>query len=208
MTQGQRFLAFLAAVVAVVLMLGVLGTRLLSAGGPAGEIITELKTLERRGLSREVKGGTLHSAALQYERISVSLDEAATQADVTATLDFTGNLERPGAQFRTKVSSLGLERMHWVEARGGWAAKPNELPRLISILDALETRRQALEQGDGGSINRVYRAEAWFIRSERAQVLVSEDWRLLDERPDRAMVDQGTTRFELLEVDGGFVLLP
>jgi hypothetical protein len=98
--------------------------------------------------------------------------------------------------------------MRWVDERGGWVATPSALPRLLAILEALEARRGALEAGDHASTNRVYRAEAWFIRSERTQIMVSEDWRLLDERPERAMVDHGTTRFELTEVDGGFILLP
>jgi hypothetical protein len=208
MTQVQRFLAFLVAVFAVAVLLGLLGSKLLSAGGPAGEIITELKTLERRGLSKALQGGRLHSSDLQYDRISVVVDQAGERAMVTATLDFTGNLERDGGQPRTRISSLGLEKMTWTEHRGAWTADQGELPRLASIVEALERRRLALQQGDGGSFNREYRAEAWFIRSERAQVLVSEDWRLLDERPDRAMVRSGTTRIDLLEVDAGFALLP
>ncbi len=210
MTQVQRFLGFVAATAALGLTLAVLGPRLLgSAGGPGAEIVTQLKVLERRGFSHPFDGGAmLHATSMQFERMSVQVDEVGTGARVSATLDFTGNLERLGEPFRTQVSSLGLEQLTLRLIDGDWVSAEGEAPRLFGLLAALEARRRLLEKGDAGAMRRVYRADAWYIRSERDEVLVSEDWRVIDERGERAIDQRGTTRLTVVVADGGYEILP
>jgi hypothetical protein len=206
MNQGQRFLAFMASTVAVVLALAVLGPRLLGvASGPGAQIVTDLKQLEQKGfvLSLPADAGLLQSRTLQYERMSVVVDDEATHATVTATLDFTGVVARPGSGFETAVSSLGLETIALERLDGDWVAKAGFAPRLLGIVGQLEARRRQLERGDGGVRPRVYRALAWYVRSEREQVLASEDWRVIDERGLDPVDQLGTTRLEWTPGDGG-----
>jgi hypothetical protein len=211
MTQGQRFLAFMASTIAVVLALAVLGPRLLGvASGPGAQIVTQLKQLEQKGFEFELPAdaGSLRSRSLQYERMSVVFDDALAHATVTATLDFTGTLVRPGSGFDTAISSLGLESIAFELDDGEWVAKHTEAPRLMAIVGQLEARRRQVEQGDGGVRRRVYRAEAWFVRSEREEVLASEDWRLIDERGADPVDQKGTTRLSWTPHDGGSPPLP
>jgi hypothetical protein len=206
MNQGQRFLAFMASTVAVVLALAVLGPRLLGvASGPGAQIVTDLKQLEQKGfvLALPADAGVLQSRTLQYERMSVVVDAEGTHATVTATLDFTGAVARPGSGFDTAVSSLGLETIALERADGDWVAKTGFAPRLLGIVGQLEARRRQLERGDGGVRPRAYRALAWYVRSEREQVLASEDWRVIDERGLDPIDQLGTTRLEWTPGDGG-----
>lgn len=203
-----RFLAFLGAAGALGLVIVVFGARLLgNAAGPDGAIITHLKKLERDGVDVELPGGKLLSPKLQFERISVVLDADGKGATVTSTLDFTGELRRAGKV--TKVSSLGLERARYRHVDEEWVAQGTDFPRLLQILDALEQRRRALERGDAlpgdagvpweGATERTYSSLAWYIRSEREDVLVSEDFRFQARAPDRPVDEKATRRLSLRE---------
>jgi hypothetical protein len=211
MSQAQRFLAFFASTVAVVLVLAVLGPRLLgAAAGPEVEVLTSLKLAERKLEPVPLGWGTLFPTALQYQRMNVTTDDPE-HALVTATLDFVGNLQRPGQPFRTSVSSLGLERVSYTLRDRDWVVTGSTLERLRSILVALEDRRRSLEaiDHDAGVARRVYRVDAWYIRSERDEVLVGEDWRLQEDRSDRPVDEAGRTRLTLsVQQDGGFTVLP
>ena len=202
------------AVGALGLLAAVLVSQLIGdAGGPEGLLIGRLKKLERDGVDWGGEAGTLHGTKLQFARMSVTLDAAATRAQVTSTLDFTGNLERPDGS-RTQVSSLGLERAEYVLRDDTWAPVTTDGPRLQAIVAVLEARRQAIEAGaglpDGGVAwgdvtGRRLKAEAWYVRSERGEILVSEDFRLTGLAPDRPVDVKGTTRLSLREDgDGGF----
>jgi len=219
MSQAQRFLGFLAATVALVVAVAVLGPRLLGvAAGPEVELVTRLKAFERTGLELPVGAlGTLHGANVNFQRLSVTLDADGQGATVTSTLDLTGNFER-GPTSRTTVSSLGLERARYRFRDGAWEPETSDAPRLLAILSALETRRRALE-GDAvppdagaesleGMTRRVYTSEAWFIRSERGDVLVSEDYRLEGQRPERPVDEKGTRRLSLVEDAAGLFNFP
>lgn len=203
----QRFLAFVGATICLVLVGGVLGKRLLfEAAGPDGAIITHLKELERDGLSIATDAGTLLGSTLQYQRISVTLDAAGTRATVTSTLDFTGQLRRADADF-TRVSSLGLERATYVLDGTEWTPETNDAPRLVAIVKALDARRVALDTGDtlAGIAQRRWQSQAWFIRSEREEVEVAEDYRLTGTTPERPVDEKATRRLSLQEDgDGGF----
>lgn len=203
----QRFLAFVGATICLVLVGGVLGKRLLfEAAGPDGAIITHLKELERDGLSIATDAGTLLGSTLQYQRISVTLDAAGTRATVTSTLDFTGQLRRADADF-TRVSSLGLERATYVLDGTEWTPETNDAPRLVAIVKALDARRVALDTGDtlAGIAQRRWQSQSWFIRSEREEVEVAEDYRLTGTTPERPVDEKATRRLSLQEDgDGGF----
>lgn len=216
----QKLLAFMAVTFALVATAAVLFPRFLSfAGGPENDIITELKRAERTGLELPVAGRTLRGAAVQYQRLSVIVEPSGERATVTGTLDFTGSLGD------TKVSSLGLERIPFVKTLGGWQPLDGFAPRLQAIALALEHRRAGLESGalltpaDGGPpspelarlaamTHRVYSARAWYIRSEREEVTVSEDYRLQGAQPDRPVDEAGTTRLSLERAASGQFLIP
>lgn len=202
------------AVGALGLLVAVLIAQLMGpAGGPEGELIGRLKHLERDGVEWKTAEGTLFGTSLQYQRLSVTLDAAGTRAVVTSTLDFTGNFQRADGS-RTQVSSLGLERAGYVLRDEGWQPETTDGPRLGAIIDTLEGRRRKLEAGaalpDGGLAwadvqRRALTSEAWFIRSERGEILASEDFRLTGTSPDRPVDVKGTTRLSLQEdADGGF----
>lgn len=220
MSQGFRALGFLAATAALVLAVAVLGPRLLgAAAGPEAELVTRLKNLERAGADWPVgAAGTLHATQVSFQRISVVLDGDGQGATVTSTLDLTGNFERPGGVERTKVSSLGLERARYRYRDGAWSPEASDAPRLLAILAALERRRALLSQPElpvdagleslAGITRRRYSSEAWFIRSERGDVTVSEDFRLEGDRRDRPVDERGTRRLSLAEDTGGMFTFP
>ena len=212
-----RFLGFLAATAALGLVIAVLGSRFLGqASGPDGAIVTHLKKLERDGVELKLGSGELRGPKLQFERISVAIDADGAGATVSSTLDFTGELHRTSGGL-TKVSSLGLERARYRLKDGDWVAERTDLPRLVTILEALERRRVALDHGevqpDGGVAwpgltHRAYASLAWFIRSEREDVIVSEDYRLQGQTPDRPVDEQATRRLSLHEDGSGFFSFP
>jgi hypothetical protein len=206
----HRFLGFLAAAAALGLVIAVFGSRFLgSAGGPDGAIVTHMKRLERTGLEEPLGTGTLLGPKLQFERISVALDADGKGATVTSTLDFTGELRRGGSKpTSTRVSSLGLERARYKLVNGEWEPDGPVIPRLLTILKALERRRTAIESGErqpDGTIPyadvsaRSYHSLAWYIRSEREDVTVSEDFRFEGRTPERPVDEKATRRLSLRE---------
>jgi hypothetical protein len=203
----QRFLGFVGLTLAVVLVGGALGQRVLfAAAGPDGAIITRMKELERSGLEISSDAGVLVSTKLQYQRISVTLDAAGTRATVTSTLDFTGLLRRSDASV-TRVSSLGLERATYVLDRTEWTPEHTDAPRLLRIVQALDARRVALDTGDALAPieHHHWESQAWFIRSERGEVEVAEDYRLTGTTRERPVDEKATRRLSLQEdADGGF----
>jgi hypothetical protein len=223
-SEGRKALLFFAGVTALAAVGGLLATRLLRfAAGPEAEILTALKRMERAPLRLEVPGvrEPLVSSRLVYERIVVDVDPEGGHARATATLDFVGRLGS------TEVSSLGLERIGWRRADGEWVAPDGFAPRLAKVVGALERRRRALEggdsaaltglaEGDGPAIDpeldrmleisgRQYRAVAWYIRSEREEVLVTEEYRLLGRTRDRPVDESGARRLVLHERRGEFL---
>jgi hypothetical protein len=204
--QLWRFAGFVLSTGGLALAVVLLGPRLLGSAGPEAEIVTALKRVEQRGASVRLPFGTLRSTRLQYERLSVTLGDSREEAWVSGTLDFVGFLERPASPFPTSVSSLGLERMPWRLEGGTWRPQRGELPRLSAIVEALEHRRLVLEASAApGVTHRVYRVEGWYIRSEREDATVSEDYRLQEDRPQKPVDERGTSRFGLSPTpDGGF----
>ncbi|MBI3181546.1 MAG: hypothetical protein HYZ28_05345 [Myxococcales bacterium] len=200
---------------AVVLLPRLLGI----AAGPEAEIITALKKAEAAGFELELPeiGAKLRSRKARFDRISVTFDPAAKAALATATLDFEGALGP------TEVSSLGLERIPFLRTGYQWAPEQGLAPRLSAAVEALERRRRALESGDASALaalcaggdsgvvesaeevlrlrRRSYRSLAWFIRSEREEVVVREEYRLQGDTPDRPVDRPGAVRL-LLQSNG------
>lgn len=215
----SRVARLVATTAALALVVGVLIESIFfKGGGPEGAIVTRLKHFEVDGLRIELDAGVLVSQKLSYQRISVVLDAAGETAEVTSTLDFVGQLQRPLPTPATQVSSLGLERARYVNRAGSWVPEGSDAPRLVRIVETLETRRSGLERGapleDGGvpwpevQQPRTYRSEAWFVRSERGEVEVAEDFRLMGTSPQRPVDDRATRRLTLQETDGGSFSFP
>jgi hypothetical protein len=222
----RRALGFFAAVALVGAGGVLLATRVLGlAAGPENEIVTVLKRTERDGLSLTVPGAarTLDSKHHQFDRLSVSVDAAARTATALATLDFTGVFGE------TQVSSLGVEKVRFEHLTFTWRPTDGFAPRLTGICAALERRRLALEAGDVPRLaaltgskseaqvledpalghllsvtSRRYRALAWYVRAERDEVLVSEEYLLSGSLPERPIEEQGTRRLVLTRSGGEF----
>lgn len=211
--EGSKVLGLLVAVVALGLVVAVFGTTLLGgASGPENELITWVKQQERAG-----PFGRLTAEKASYQRLSVVVAADGQSATVSGTLDFTGRL---GA---VTVSSLGFERVAFVLADGSWRATQGPAPRLEAIVRALERRRAALQAGtipdapgldvvEAERLRRIeqrrYTAEAWFIRSEKERIEVSESFRLEGQLPDRPVDEKGTRRLTLVEDARGEFLFP
>jgi hypothetical protein len=220
-----RLLGFLLAVALVGGLLWQFGGKLLgAAGGPELEILSALKDSEKDGLALQPASGraAVTSVRHHYDRVTVQLDVPARRAEAVATLDFEGQWGN------ARVGSLGLERVPFQFVDGHWAPAAGLAPRLSAILGALEARRQALERGDrtalaelsGGHVTgspeleallalRGLRLEvkAWLLRSEREEVLVTEEVRVHGTLPDRPVDELQTRRLYLTPRGDGFLFL-
>jgi hypothetical protein len=221
----SRLGGILIAVLAFV-MVAVVGPRVLGlAAGPEAEIITSLKRLEKNGFSISLPGVTapLTSREVHYERLTVRVEPGGQRAEVLATLDFTGTLGD------TNISSLGVEQVPFLLRGGDWEPEQRAAPRLAAVVEAMEARRRALDQGDAAALARLwgvgeddggggggalgvgepeldrvlalkqrrYRAEAWFLRLERDEAVVTEHWHLQGDLPSRPVDQQGQRRLDL-----------
>lgn len=226
--EGARAVGFLAAVAAVASVLVVFGPRLLgAAGGPETEILTTLKATEKDGLSLPVAGvaAPLKSERHVFDRIVVDVEHDGVHAKASSTLDFDGTLGE------VKVSSLGLEVTPFVRQDGDWTMPKGPAPRLVGAIEALERRRRALEGGeegvlralsgeDGGDLpidprlsllltmtHRRYEVKAWYLRSDREEIIVSEEYRLTGDTKDRPIDEERTHRLVLEVRDGKFLFV-
>ncbi len=200
MSDFSRFGTFLGATLGVVILAGVLGQQFFGeVGGADGALITRLKEAEHDGLRIVTDGGVLVGEKLQYQRIAVTLDASGERATVISTLDFTGEWRR-GPLDVTKVSSLGLERAEYVRDAWSWRPVNSDAPRLFAIVQALDARALSLR-----SRSQQYQPRAWFIRSERDEVEVAEEYRLITQTPERPVDELAVKRLSLHDDgDGGF----
>jgi hypothetical protein len=213
-TEVARFYGFLAATAAVGAVAWVFGSRLLGAiSGPENELITWVKKREQT-----LQGfDPLEATKVGYQRLSVSVADDGDHATVSGTLDFRGTLGS------TEVSSLGFERLRFVRQDGAWVAVDGPAPRLGAIVRALGRRSHALAAGDipvadgldadeaekyRRLTRRTFKAKAWFIRSERERVDVSEDYRLSGLLPERPVEEHATRRLVLQEDSKGEFFFP
>lgn len=207
--------------VLVVVALGIVwAPRLLGrVAGPDTDIITHVKEVERDGVELALgPSATLKGKKLSYQRMTVTPDESGTKATLLATLDFTGSL---GA---TEVSSLGVEKVVFVKDNTDWKPEGTVCPRLVGVVRALEARRQAFNAGDKNALLRLshdaplgaeaeawlalherkLQVDAWFIRLERDEVTVSEQYRLDGFGKDRPFRAAGPRRLTLRAAEGEF----
>jgi hypothetical protein len=190
------------------------------AAGPDVELITQLKEAEKEGLDLPVLGLSLKSKKVHYQRMTVTLDAPGSRATVLATLDFTGDLGT------TEVSSLGVEKIVFTFDGTDWKPQTHLAPRLVAVVSALESRRRALESGNRPALQKLARApdaglgaeadawlelmerklkvDAWFIRLDRDQVQVSEQYRLDGFGRDRPFRSAGPRRLDLQAAEGEF----
>lgn len=215
--EGQKLLGFVLAVVVVGIVFAVFGSRMLgAAAGPENELITVLKRLEQPGETFDA-AGTLKGQRVNYQRLSVVVAPDLQSATVSGTLDFTGTKDD------VAISSLGFERVRFVKKDDVWKTVDGPAPRLNAILRALERRRRALQAGDipqadGLDVQeaeryrrieqRQFKVEAWYIRSEKEGVEVSEDYRLIGRLPERPVDEKATRRLSLVEDARGEFLFP
>ncbi len=212
--------------VAVLLGLAVLGgavwallPRMLgAAGGPEPQLVSALRTA---GLARApilVPGAApLQPRSLHFDRFSVTVD--GDRAVVVSTLDAAG------ASGGVEVSSLGREKVRFVRSGGRWEADGPLAPALAGALEALWRRASLLsgrslaalgplvvapdrersladarlEQVLGVPAHR-WEPRAWYLRSERGEVLVTEEAMLTS--PSRSP-EPRTGRLRLVSSDGG-----
>jgi hypothetical protein len=191
------------------------------ASGPQADVLVSLKQRESEGIriSLGVAGeGELISRRVMIDRVTVELGREGADAQAVFTLDYDG---QRGA---TQVSSLGLERVRLVRTGSGWAPVNQDwTPTLSAAVRALAARERALDQGDLSALaslvshdprasawddaalkrllamtDRRYQSLAWYLRAERAGVLVTEEYRLSGVLPDRPVDEKGTRRLSLV----------
>jgi hypothetical protein len=221
--EGRKATVVLIAGAVLAITVGLLGPALLgAAAGPETEVITWLKRTEADGLVLEIApGAQLRSGRHYFDRIVVDVEPEQGRALATSTLDFEGKLGR------TKVSSLGLEQAWFRPERGGWAPEESPAPILQAAVRALEARRRALEVGQTLELGRLsgghsapgdeeavravlalerrrYHVAAWYIRSEREGVVVTEEYRVEGVLPDRPVDEKGLRRLRLEPKGGEF----
>lgn len=196
-----------------------------AASGAEGELLTLIKSEEADGLRLPVPGTTeqLRAKKAHFDRITITLSADGQTAEAVATLDFEGSLGG------TKVSSLGFEKLRFVRHERRWSADGGYAPRLARIVAALESRRQGLERGDRDRLvaatgldaglpaevealftytGRQYVARAWYIRSERDEVMVTEDSALRAVSPERPIHEERTRRLTLRAFPSGEFFFP
>lgn len=228
----MRFAGLLLVSGAIALCAGVLVTRVFKlSANPEPELIGILAATEKDGLSEPVPGtspGTswmLVSQKHHFDRATVQMSEDGLHATAIATLDFTGKVGD------IPVSSLGLERVRFQRTSEGWKLDGPPAPVLGAVVRALELRREALlhkdvkalaallldargkiplEQERGLTEMLAMRdlqldIKGWFIRSERDAVLVTEEYRLQGDTPDRPVDEEGRRRLVLIR-EGGRLL--
>lgn len=213
---------------AVLAACAVLVPRLLGfAAGPEAEVITALKRTEAYGLSLPIPhtAAPLVAQELHFARITVTVEPGAKRAYAFATLDFEGKLDA------TQVGTAGVERVPFVLKDGDWTPEHSAAPRLVAVVAALEARRRALEAADAEALGRllapgnpgvagpewdelkmlrgrVYRAEAWYIRLEREEAVVTEHWRLQGSLPSRPVDTRGQRSLSLTLHGDEFLFSP
>lgn len=228
MTSQQGF-RFAGMAVLGALVLGAVAALFPKLGGlanPETELITQLKRTERDGLTLPLGPGlpALVSSRHHFDRITVSLQLSSRAAHAVSTLDLDGKVGE------TEVSSLGLERTDFKEADGKWAPSDTYAPLLRDALALLERRRRALEQDAPEPLaalvtqgsraaaledprlrtllsvgHRRYQARAWYLRTERDRVRVTEEYRLEGDTPDRPVDEEGRRSLVLVR-EGGQLL--
>ncbi len=227
--EGRKALIFLGVLAAAAVLALVFGSRVVGLfTGPDVQIVSELKATQAQTLSLEVPVEGAPPLVVHrhfFERILVSSDLEARRAEVSATLDAEGKF---GA---TKVSSVGVERIHYRYEGGEWLPERGFAPRLTAVVALLERRRRALEAGDTQALSALtskgkgaddrellqtvqslakpqVTAEAWYLRLEREEILVREELRIRGDSKDRPVDLRESKRLSIREEGGEFFFEP
>jgi len=164
-----------------------------AAGGPEPEVIAAFRAAELARAPIAVPGGPpFEPRNLRFDRFSITVD--GDRASAVATLDASG---RCGG---VEVSSLGRERVGFRRHGGRWQPDGPLAPALAGALSVLGRRARLLSgnapESLGGlvlpadrdravadaridSVLRLpghrWEPRAWYLRSERGEVLVTEE---------------------------------
>ncbi|HEY1335115.1 MAG TPA: hypothetical protein VGF31_12720 [Myxococcaceae bacterium] len=164
-----------------------------AAGGPEPELISAFRTAELARAPIPVPGGPpFEPRSLRFDRFSITVD--GDHASAVATLDAAGSCGS------VEVSSLGRERVGFRRHGGRWEPEGPIAPALAQALSVLwqrsrllsgsaaasleglvlpADRERALQDARIDSVLRLpghrWEPRAWYLRSERGEVLVTEE---------------------------------
>jgi hypothetical protein len=164
-----------------------------AAGGPEPELVAALRGAELSRAAIPVAGAPpFEPRSLRFDRFSVSLD--GDRAAVVTTLDASG------VSGAVQVSSLGRERIRFVRRGGRWEPEGALAPALSETLAVLWRRAELLSGSSPEALGLLvapddrersladarllpifrlaghrWEPRAWFLRSERGEVLVTEE---------------------------------
>lgn len=164
-----------------------------AAGGPEPELVSALRVAELSRAPMAVPGGpAFQPHSLRFDRFSATVD--ADRAAVVSTLDASGRCGE------VEVSSLGRERVRFLRRAGRWELEGPLAPALTGALAALRERARLLSGSSRealgplvlpadrersladarldsvlGSADHRWLPRAWYLRSERGEVLVTEE---------------------------------
>jgi hypothetical protein len=164
-----------------------------AAGGPEPELIAAFRAAELARAPIPLPGGSaFEPRSLRFDRFSITVD--GDRASAVATLDASGSCGG------VEVSSLGRERVGFRRQGGHWQPDGPLAPALAGALSVLRQRAQLLSGSlaerlgvlvlpadrdravADARIDSVLRLpghrwepRAWYLRSERGEVLVTEE---------------------------------
>ena len=197
MTAGRSGARATAVILGLCLALGVvwalLPRMLGAAGGPEPELIAAFRAAELARAPIPVPGAPpFEPRSLRFDRFSITAD--GEQASAVATLDALGTCGG------VEVSSLGRERVRFRRRAGRWEPDGPLAPALAATLSVLWQRAAQLSGTAAGSLGVLvapadrekamadaridsllrlpghrWEPRAWYLRSERGEVLVTEE---------------------------------
>ena len=197
MTAGRSGARATAVFVGLFLLLGaiwaLLPRMLGAAGGPEPELIAAFRAAELARAPIPVPGAPpFEPRDLRFDRFSITVD--GEQASAVATLDASGTCGG------VEVSSLGRERVRFRRRAGRWELDGPLAPALAASLSVLWERAAQLSGSAAGSLDALvvpadrervlgdaridsllrlpghrWEPRAWYLRSERGEVLVTEE---------------------------------
>jgi len=164
-----------------------------AAGGPEPELISAFRTAELARAPIPVQGGPpFEPRGLHFDRFSITVD--GDHASAVATLDASGSCGG------VEVSSLGRERVGFRRHGGRWEPEGPIAPALAQALSVLWQRSRLLSGSAAASLEGLvlpadreravgdaridsvlrlpghrWEPRAWYLRSERGEVLVTEE---------------------------------
>lgn len=233
-TASARYFGLIVSVGVIALLAAVLVSRFagIAAADPEGELISQVKRLEKDGLTLEIPGAPepLVSSEVRYDRFSIWYEPGADRAWAACTLELRGKLGG------IEVGAVTVEKIPFVRDGRSWIAERGYAPQLQAVLTALVRRRNALAKLDPEQLSallepnardagapldrdpdlrflsairdRRYDVKAWYLRAEREDATVTEDFRLQGALPDRPVDQQASRRLTLKRTGSEFLFSP